>query len=129
LLARRRPGLEPGLHKHEHARLHGPHYTRVSDYDVFAADYDVRAAGMTGDVAWYRPGGRFAWNSYAFSPLIAARLHGVREERKGDRRQVMRHIAADSVAGLYVEALPGGFRREPFDDDSLELVWVARKPG
>jgi len=33
------------------------------------------------------------------------------------------------VAGLEVEALYGGFNREPFDDDSLEFVWVARKPA
>jgi hypothetical protein len=32
------------------------------------------------------------------------------------------------VAGLEVEALYGGFEREPFDDESLEQVWVARKP-
>ena len=32
------------------------------------------------------------------------------------------------VAGLEVEALYGGFDREPFDDDSLEFVYVARKP-
>jgi ubiquinone/menaquinone biosynthesis C-methylase UbiE len=32
------------------------------------------------------------------------------------------------VAGLEAEALYGGFNREPFDDDSLEFVWVARKP-
>lgn len=33
------------------------------------------------------------------------------------------------VAGLETEALYGGFKREPFDDDSLEFVWVARKPA
>jgi hypothetical protein len=32
------------------------------------------------------------------------------------------------VAGLEVEALYGGFEREPFADDSLEFVYVARKP-
>jgi hypothetical protein len=33
------------------------------------------------------------------------------------------------VAGLEVEALYGGFDREPFTDDSLEFVYVARKPA
>ena len=33
------------------------------------------------------------------------------------------------VAGLELEGLYGGFHREPYDDDSLEQVWVARKPG
>ena len=30
------------------------------------------------------------------------------------------------VAGLELEALYGGFAREPFDDDSREYVFVAR---
>ena len=32
------------------------------------------------------------------------------------------------VSGLEVEALFSGFRREPYDDDAREMVWVARKP-
>ncbi|HET7857288.1 MAG TPA: class I SAM-dependent methyltransferase [Gaiellaceae bacterium] len=33
------------------------------------------------------------------------------------------------VAGLEVEALYGWFDRQPFDDESREFVWVARKPA
>jgi SAM-dependent methyltransferase len=33
------------------------------------------------------------------------------------------------VAGLETEALYGWFDRRPFDDESEEFVWVARKPG
>lgn len=33
------------------------------------------------------------------------------------------------VAGLEVEALYGGFQREPFTADSREFVWVTRKPA
>jgi hypothetical protein len=33
------------------------------------------------------------------------------------------------VAGLEVEALYGWFDRRPFDEDSREFVWVARKPS
>ena len=33
------------------------------------------------------------------------------------------------VAGLEVEALYGGFERQPFTSDSREFVWVARKPA
>ena len=33
------------------------------------------------------------------------------------------------VAGLEVEALYGGFERQPFDKDSREFVWVTRKPA
>jgi SAM-dependent methyltransferase len=107
-----------------------------------------------------RPGGRFAWNAFAFSPLIAASLHDRRIEHADGRWEVTRYIPADSrleltrgvgdetlgvlhawwvgraeweglidVAGLEVETLYGGFACEPFDDDSLELVWVARKPA
>jgi hypothetical protein len=33
------------------------------------------------------------------------------------------------VAGLEVEALYGWFDRRPFDDQSREFVWIARKPA
>jgi SAM-dependent methyltransferase len=33
------------------------------------------------------------------------------------------------VSGLETEALYGWFDRRPFDDESKEFVWVARKPG
>jgi hypothetical protein len=33
------------------------------------------------------------------------------------------------VSGLETEALYGWFDRRPFDDESEEFVWVARKPG
>jgi len=32
------------------------------------------------------------------------------------------------VAGLELDGLYGGFQREPYNDDSLRQVWVARKP-
>ena len=105
-----------------------------------------------------RPGGRFAWNVFAFSPEIAAQLIGKRVEKGGGLWEEVHYIAADSrlelvrgrgddvigvldiwwstkaeweglidVAGLDVEALYGGFHREPYTDDSLEMTWVARK--
>ncbi|MDX6515422.1 MAG: hypothetical protein QOH73_1088 [Gaiellaceae bacterium] len=106
-----------------------------------------------------RPGGRFAWNAFAFSASIAAGLDGKRNERADGLWEEIHNVAADSridltrgrdatthgtvslwwatkseweglidVAGLEVEALYGGFDREPFDDAALEFVWVARKP-
>ena len=33
------------------------------------------------------------------------------------------------VAGFGTEALFGWFDRRPFDDESEEFVWIARKPG
>jgi SAM-dependent methyltransferase len=107
-----------------------------------------------------RPGGRFAWNAFAFSPFIAASLHDQRVEHPNGRWELNRYFPADSrvelmrgagdetlgvlqawwvgkaeweglidVSGLDVEALYGGFAREPFTDESLEFVWVARKPA
>jgi SAM-dependent methyltransferase len=100
-----------------------------------------------------RPGGRFAWNAFVFHFAIAARLDG--EHQDEPVPHVVHHavaenridIALDSggsisiwwatknewlglidVAGLEVEALYGWFDKRPFDDESGEFVWVARKP-
>jgi ubiquinone/menaquinone biosynthesis C-methylase UbiE len=100
------------------------------------------------------PGGRFAWNAFAFDHAIAARLDGARQEEPiphtlrygvGDCRVDIvlesgetislwwttknEWLGLIDVAGLEVEALYGWFDRRPFDDESRELVWVARKPG
>jgi SAM-dependent methyltransferase len=100
------------------------------------------------------PGGRFAWNVFAFDHAIAAQLDGERREEPvphtlryavGESRTdiVLDSGAATSlwwatknewlglidVAGLEVEALYGSFDRAPFDDDSREFVWVTRKPA
>jgi SAM-dependent methyltransferase len=105
-----------------------------------------------------RPGGRFAWNSFVFSPFVAARNHGEKRMR-GDLWEVARQVPADNrvdlergrgdhadgllrlwwatkseweglldVSGLETEALYGWFDRRPFDDESQEFVWIARKP-
>jgi SAM-dependent methyltransferase len=100
-----------------------------------------------------RPGGRFAWNVFAFSPFVAAANEGRRETR-GSSWQEIRNVPSDNridlirndgviplwwltraeqeglvdVAGLEVEALYGGFHQEPYDETTLEMVWVARKP-
>jgi len=100
------------------------------------------------------PGGRFAWNVFAFDHAIASRLDGRRQEEPvphslryavGDSRTdiILDSGASTSlwwatknewlglidVAGLEVEALYGSFDREPVDDESREFVWVARKPA
>jgi ubiquinone/menaquinone biosynthesis C-methylase UbiE len=102
--------------------------------------------------AGLRPGGRFAWNAFAFDPQIAARLDGVPQEEPvphtvryavGDNRiDIVLENGASSalwwatknewlglldVAGLAVEALYGGFAGEPFTDESREYVFVARR--
>ncbi len=98
-----------------------------------------------------RPSGRFAWNAFAFDHAIAARLDGLHDDEPvphtlryavGDNRV---DITLDSggtsslwwatknewrglldVAGFELEALYGGFDREPFTEDSREYVFVAR---
>ena len=101
-----------------------------------------------------RPGGRFAWNAFCFDPAIAVRLDGQHQEEPVPHtiRQVVHDNRVDieldagdtislwwatknewlgliDVAGLEVEALYGWFDRRPYDEDSREFVWVARKPA
>ena len=100
-----------------------------------------------------RPGGRFAWNAFAFDHAIAARLDGVHQGEPvphalrydvGDNRiDITLDVGGTSsiwwatknewlglidVAGLEVEALYGDFDRSSFGDDSREYVWVTRRP-
>jgi SAM-dependent methyltransferase len=100
-----------------------------------------------------RPGGRFAWNAFAFDPAVAAELDGVWREQGGIRHRSTYDYAerridltlesgetvrlwwvdrgewetAVAEAGLEVEALYGWFDRRPFDETSRELVYVARR--
>lgn len=99
-----------------------------------------------------RPGGRFAWNAFAFDHHIAARLDGQRKDEPvphviryaiGDNRvDITLDDGASSslwwatknewlglvdVAGLEVEALYGDFNCRPFDDESHEYVFVTRR--
>jgi len=100
-----------------------------------------------------RPCGRFSWNAFAFDHAIAARLDGLRQEKPvphtlryavGDNRvDIVLDTGGSSslwwatrnewlglvdVSGLELEALYGGFAREPLTDDSREYVFVARSP-
>jgi SAM-dependent methyltransferase len=99
-----------------------------------------------------RPNGRFAWNALAFDHQIAARLdgqhqddpvpHGIRYAVGDNRIDITLDEGGISslwwatknewlglldVAGLKLEALFGGFHREPLHDDSREYVFVARR--
>jgi SAM-dependent methyltransferase len=101
-----------------------------------------------------RPGGRFAFNAFAFSHTVAARLDGTTQDQNGIVH-TLRYVPADNrielvrddgatirlwwatksewdglveVAGLEVEGLYGWFDRRPLDDESLEFVYVTRKP-
>jgi SAM-dependent methyltransferase len=99
-----------------------------------------------------RPGGRFAWNAFAFDHKIAARLDGLHQDNPvphtiryavGDNRVDITLDAGGTsslwwatqnewlglldVAGLHLEALYGGFAGEPFNDSSREYIFVARR--
>jgi ubiquinone/menaquinone biosynthesis C-methylase UbiE len=99
-----------------------------------------------------RPGGRFAWNAFAFSHHAALRHDGVHQEEPvphtvryavGDNRIDLvldggetaslwwatknEWLGLLDVAGLRLEALYGGFEGEPLTDDSTEYVFVARR--
>jgi SAM-dependent methyltransferase len=101
-----------------------------------------------------RPGGRFAWNVFAFDHQFAARLEGTHQEEPvphsirydvGDNRIDIvldggggtslwwgtknEWLGLIDVAGLELEALYGGFSGEPFGEESREYVFVVRKPA
>lgn len=100
-----------------------------------------------------QPGGRFAWNVFAFDHHIAAGLDGRRQDEPVTH--TLRYDVADNridivlesgdkisswwttknewlglidVAGLELEALYGSFDREPLDGESREYVFVTRRP-
>ena len=100
-----------------------------------------------------RPGGRFAWNAFAFDHAIAVRLDGQPQDEPVPH--TIRYAVADNridieldsggtsslwwatknewfglldVAGFEVEALYGGFEHEPLTEESREYVFVARRP-
>jgi SAM-dependent methyltransferase len=100
-----------------------------------------------------QPGGRFAWNAFAFDHQIAARLDGKHQDEPvphtiryavGDNRIDItlddggssslwwatknEWLGLVDVAGLEIEALYGGFDRQPLDDDSREYVFITRRP-
>lgn len=102
-----------------------------------------------------RPGGRFAFNAFAFDHRIAAKLDGVTQDQNGVVHTI-RYAPADNridfvrddgatirlwwatrsewegliaTAGLEIEACYGWFDKRPLDDDSPELVFVARRPS
>jgi ubiquinone/menaquinone biosynthesis C-methylase UbiE len=99
-----------------------------------------------------RPGGRFAWNAFAFDHKIATRLDGQHQDEPVPH--TIRYSVVDNridirlddggssslwwatqnewlglidVAGLELEALYGGFDGQPLVDDSREYVFITRR--
>jgi len=98
------------------------------------------------------PGGRFAWNAFAFDHHVAARLDGQTDDAPvphtlryavGDNRIDItladgsrsslwwatknEWLGLIDVAGLELEALYGDFDGSPVDDESREYVFVASR--
>ena len=99
-----------------------------------------------------RPGGRFAWNAFAFDHHAAVRHDGAHQDEPvphtvrydvGDNRIDIEldegsksslwwatkneWLGLIDVSGLELEALYGGFDKRPFDGESREYVFVARR--
>jgi SAM-dependent methyltransferase len=102
--------------------------------------------------ATLRPGGRFAWNAFAFDHRIAARLDRQHQDEPvphtsryavganridiilddGDTSSLWwatknEWLGLVDTAGLEIEALYGGFDRTQLDDDSREYVFITRR--
>lgn len=115
--------------------------------------WEVRRRTFERVAASLRSCGRFAWNAFAFDHQIAARLDGRHQDEPvphtiryavGDNRIDIElddggtssvwwatkneWLGLVDVAGLEVEALYGGFDREPVGDESREYVFVATRP-
>ena len=115
--------------------------------------WDDRRRTFERVAASLRPGGRFAWNVFAFDHAIAARLDGAHvlepvphtlHYAVGDNRiDIVLDGGATSslwwatknewlglldVAGLELETLDGDFTGTPVDDESREYVFVALRP-
>jgi len=103
--------------------------------------------------ATLQPGGRFAWNAFAFDHRVAVRLDG--KDQHEPVPHTIRYAVGDNrvdivlddgstsslwwatknewlglvyISGLQVEGLYGGFDRTPLTDDSQEYVFVTRRP-
>ena len=111
-----------------------------------------RRAAFERVAAALQPGGRFAWNAFAFDHRVATRLDGIHQDSPvphtvryavgpnrididlddGSRSSLWwatrnEWLGLIDVAGLELEALDGGFASEPIDDASPEYVFVCRR--
>ena len=94
------------------------------------------AAGLSGEVREHGEGSRL-WEQVEYVPGDS-RIDitvWVGEPGEGERKLSLWWVNRSEweglidVAALEVEALYGDFDRTPFDDESREFIWVARKPA
>jgi SAM-dependent methyltransferase len=102
-------------------------------WNVFVFDHEI-AAGYA-DRLRRRPDGQtWEWTEYDPTEARIDITAYVEQPGKDERRLSLWWINRSEweglidVAGLEVEALYGGFGREPFTADSREFIWVTRKP-
>ena len=101
----------------------------MSLYDSIAELYDPWSVSVTEDVGFY-----VEEAERAGSPVVELAV-GTGRIAVPTAAAGIRVIGIDSspgmldVAGLETEALYGWFDRRPFDDESREFVWVARRPA
>ena len=98
--------------------------------------FDVRLAAGYSERLRRRPDGKtWEWTEYDPTEARIDVTAYVELPGKDPRRLALWWINRSEweglidVAGLEVEALYGGFERQPFTEDSREFVWVTRKPA
>jgi SAM-dependent methyltransferase len=103
-------------------------------WNVFVFDPEIAASYA--DRLRRRPDGKtWEWTEYDPTDSRIDITAYVEQPGKDERRLSLWWIARSEweglidVAGLEIEALYGGFEREPFDSDSREFVWIATKPA
>ncbi len=103
-------------------------------WNVFVFDPEIAASFA--DRLRRRPDGKtWEWTEYDPTDSRIDITAYPEQPGKDERRLSLWWIARSEweglidVAGLEVEALYGGFERQPFDADSREFVWVTRKPA
>ena len=110
----------------------------ASPYDAIARLYDPWSRTVTEDVSFYVQEAEQAESPVVelgvgtgriAIPIARAGVRVIGVDSSAGMLAVCRAEAEHAgVAGLEVEALYGGFAREPFTADSREFVWVTWKP-
>lgn len=103
-------------------------------WNVFV--FDPKIAASLADRLQRRPDGKtWVWTEYSPTEARIDITAYVEQPGKDPRRLSLWWINRSEweglidVAGLEVEALYGGFERQPFTEASREFVWVTRKPA
>ena len=152
VLARRDPVIRDLMRRHGPCGLASAQRTDPFRALLHLPTWADRRRTFERVAASLRPGGRFAWNAFAFDHRVAARLDG--EHHDDPIPHSVRYAVGDNridltlddgstsslwwatknewlglldVSELEVEGLFGSFDGEPLTDESREYVFVARR--